>query len=367
MLPWGMKFAVAPFVDRHRGSPLGARRGWIVPLQWLTVVAVIGLALLGRAEVPLEMMAVAVVITAALAATQDCATDGLAVTLLSDRERGLGNGVQVAAYRIGMVVGGGALLVVFSALGWFATFSAMAGCLVAATVPILFWREPPSTSDAPPPVSSMRAFLARPRMGTWIALICLYKVGDSLGSPMVKPLLVDQGMSMTSIGMVSGVFGSGSALLGAMVGGGLAGRFGRAFALLWGGGVHAALMAGYALASSSFVGGTGLSVLLVLEHFTGSIATVALFTVMMDASDERTGATDYTAQATAIVWITAGVAPLSGVLAKQLGYSVFFVVSAVVCAVGTAALVIALKRGLTPDLFAAPRTASVGTAGAAPS
>jgi hypothetical protein len=64
-----------------------------------------------------------------LASTQDIATDGLAVTILGPEERGLGNGVQVAAYRIGMVIGGGVLVAVFDQSGWRTTFAAMAAIL----------------------------------------------------------------------------------------------------------------------------------------------------------------------------------------------------------------------------------------------
>ena len=56
----------------------------------------------------------AVVLLNLLAATQDIATDGLAVDMLEPPERGLANGVQVAGYRVGMIVGGGALLILFA-------------------------------------------------------------------------------------------------------------------------------------------------------------------------------------------------------------------------------------------------------------
>jgi hypothetical protein len=46
-----------------------------------------------------------------IAATQDIATDGLAVSRLALCLRGLGNSVQVIGYKIGMVLGGGVLLV----------------------------------------------------------------------------------------------------------------------------------------------------------------------------------------------------------------------------------------------------------------
>ncbi len=355
MLPWGLKILVAPFIDKHRGSALGPRRGWILPLQIATAACVLGVALFGElagrgGQGLLVALAAATVITAVLAATQDCATDGLAVELLAHEERGLGNGVQVAAYRLGMIVGGSALLVVFDLVGWLPTFGAMAALLLAATVPIALWREPRGARPAPPAALAIAArFFRRPRVWPWLALLVLYKIGDAYGSPMVKPLLVDRGMSLTDIGLLVGGLGSAAALAGALAGGWLAGRAGRRAALLSAGLVHAVLMACYALPVLD-VGGTALlSTLMVLEHLTGSMATVALFTVMMDASDESTGATDYTAQASVIVWATfAGAAP-SGLVADALGYAWHFIIAGLTCAAGAIALPFALTRGVLPS------------------
>jgi len=44
-----------------------------------------------------------------VSATQDIATDGLAVRSLRARERGLGNGLQVGGYYLGQVLGGGVM------------------------------------------------------------------------------------------------------------------------------------------------------------------------------------------------------------------------------------------------------------------
>ena len=103
-LPWALKFLWAPMVDQ-----IGTRRGWILPIQF---IAAIGAALLALIDPARGFMAVFVAVFAfnALAAIQDVATDGLAVRLLDARARGLGNGIQVGAYRIGMVLGGGLLL-----------------------------------------------------------------------------------------------------------------------------------------------------------------------------------------------------------------------------------------------------------------
>lgn len=344
MLPWGLKLLLAPFVDKHRGSALGPRRGWILPLQCLTVLCVLAVAGLGEAagrggQALMIALAAATVATAVLAATQDCATDGLAVELLDHRERGLGNGVQVAAYRLGMIVGGSALLVVFDVVGWLPTFVAMALLLLLATVPIALWREPrPQAPTEGAALSMLLRFFARPGAWAWLGFIVLYKIGDAFGSPMVKPLLVDRGLSLSEIGVLVGGLGSGAALFGAVAGGWLAGRAGRRAALAVCGLVHAALMAAYSLPLFGVGGAALLSTLMILEHLTGSMATVALFTVMMDASDQRTAATDYTVQASVIVWATfAGAAP-SGLFAQAVGYAPHFLVAGAVCAVGAVAL-----------------------------
>src|SRR5690606_41562319 len=71
-----------------------------------------------------------------VSATQDVATDGLAVQLLGPRERGLGNGIQVGAYRIGMIVGGGALLWLFALAGRRGPFVVLAGLGGLAAPPV---------------------------------------------------------------------------------------------------------------------------------------------------------------------------------------------------------------------------------------
>src|SRR5690606_329948 len=53
-----------------------------------------------------------------LAATQDIATDGLAVDTLSARELGPGNTAQVVGYKLGMLTSGGLLLALVGSEGY---------------------------------------------------------------------------------------------------------------------------------------------------------------------------------------------------------------------------------------------------------
>jgi MFS family permease len=403
-LPWALKLLWAPLVDRHGGSRLGRRRGWILPLQGMSAVAVIILGLVGRgadtvaastanaggagagADVGMTLlwaMAVAMFVTNLFAATQDIATDGLAVDILSPTERGLGNGVQVAAYRVGMVVGGGALLAGFSVLGWTSTLSIMAALLLLMSVPTLFFDEhavtkatakakataksssSSSSTETPPPtmthVSLLSSFTFFTRggghMAIWAGAIALYKLGDALGSPMARTLLVDRGFDTVDVAWLLGTLGSVAGMIGALLGGVVARRH-RLYALLSCGLIHAALMAAYAapaLMSMTSADGTVndqarlvVAVLVVMEHVTGGMATVSLFTAMMDAATSATGASDYTAQASVVVIATGVGSGLSGVSADAFGYAAHFIIAGVVCVIGTLVMWPLYRLGIAP-------------------
>lgn len=94
MLPWGLKFLWAPLVDRHGSARWGRRRSWILPLQAAGVLTLTALAFVDpTGEMPWVLVGLLVINL--ISATQDIATDGLAVEVLAPEERGLGNGLQV--------------------------------------------------------------------------------------------------------------------------------------------------------------------------------------------------------------------------------------------------------------------------------
>ncbi len=77
-----------------------------------------------------------------LAATQDVATDGLAVRLLWQADRGLGNEIQVGGYYLGQILGGGPVLVLVDRLGWSAAQGFTAVLLFLPLPLVALPREP---------------------------------------------------------------------------------------------------------------------------------------------------------------------------------------------------------------------------------
>lgn len=322
-LPWALKFLWAPAVDRCWSPRLGRRKTWLVPLQLGAVTILVALAAL-PAVVPMAVLMTAVLLLNLVAATQDIATDGLAVDVLSRGERGFANGLQVAGYRVGMIVGGGALLVVYDRLGSSLTFLAMAALTALATLPILVAREPlpPSSEHS----AERRAPHFLRRAGAWrlILLLVVYKAGDAFATGMLRPFLADAGLTLAQLGWLLGTAGFIAGLLGALTGGALVNRLGRRSALLTFGVLQAAAVAGYAYLALGEPSQPALYVVCSAEHFAGGMATAALFTSMMDWCTPESGATDYTVQASAVVIATGAASALAGFSAQTFGYFAHF-------------------------------------------
>lgn len=343
--PWSLKFIWAPWVDRYGSLRIGHRKSWILPLQAAVVLLLCGLALLDPAALdPLTLVVVALLLLLVnlAASLQDVASDGLAVNILRDNERGYGNGIQVGAFRVGMIYGGGGVLMVIGLMGWAFSFLSMAALLVLATLPLLFFREPPPVAtqaerDAIRWWPALKSFMAQPGVTFWLVVIACFKVGDSLGSGMAKTLLVDIGMSLEDVGLVSGTVAMVAAIVGALLGGKAVLMLGRRRAMMTFGGLQALSMLGFAWID--LAGGASLltvGAIVAIEHLVSAMATVAVYTGMMDMARRHHASTDVTLQASVYVVATGVVYVVAGHLAEAVGYALHFTVSA---AVALAALV----------------------------
>jgi MFS family permease len=346
-LPWALKFLWAPFVDHY-----GTRKQWLLPLQASAVMGALVLTQLDLSRGYLVVLAAAFLFNL-VAACQDVATDGLAVRILDTRERGLANGIQVGAYRIGMILGGGLLLWIFARTDWATMFACMAVLLALTVLPVLPLREPPQPSVAH--VTPARAVAAGwlhrlrvPGMGAFITLICLYKFGDSMVASLIGPFMRDAGLSKEMIALMKGTVGSLASLAGAALGGWFAFRAGRRSALLACGLLQTASLLFYIAAAYGIGGIATFWAGTVAEHLLGSMATVALFTLMMDASDPEHAGTDYTLLACAIV-VAMGLANFTGAtIADAVGYAPTFVAGFVLSGLGCLVLVRSLDRRRGP-------------------
>ena len=84
--------------------------------------------------------------------------------------------------------------------------------------------------------------------------------------------------------------------------------------------------------------------IVILEGVIGTMATVALFTLMMDAADPEHAGTDDTLLASVVVLVGSAANVTAGLIGDRAGYAVAFSTGTVLALAGCLALVFVLDR-----------------------
>jgi PAT family beta-lactamase induction signal transducer AmpG len=346
-LPWALKFIWAPILDRYTLLPGEYRRSWILAMNHTAVLALVVLSF-----VPLPWLindgiltiAIVLLLVNLLTATQDIATDAMAVENLSIKERGIGNGIQVGGYRIGMVLAGGALLSFYSYIGWQAALLSVAGLMFIGSLPLYFWKPRKHTAEPSTMWSQWQGFFRLDGALIWLLLIGVYKFGDAFGTQMIRPYLSDLGLGLDQMGTLLGLGGFAAGLFGALLGGLLVSRMGRATALFGFLALEGLAIMAYALVSVevplTYWGAV------VFEHIAGGMATAGLFTVMMDRCREHNEGADYAFQSCLVIITGMMAGALSGYSASQFGYDLHFVIAGGACFAAIGVVIMVARRGL---------------------
>ncbi|XP_076464989.1 major facilitator superfamily domain-containing protein 3-like isoform X2 [Babylonia areolata] len=109
--PWMCKTLWAPFVDRH-----GNKKTWLLwSMLGLGTTCVLAASIQPDWLVPLCVILLAFNF---LTSTQDIATDGLAIEILTTSQVASGNIAQVVGYKFGAVIGGGLLAWLSDHISW---------------------------------------------------------------------------------------------------------------------------------------------------------------------------------------------------------------------------------------------------------
>ncbi len=78
----------------------------------------------------------------------------------------------------------------------------------------------------------LRYFSQNKELRSWLMVLITFKVADGLAGPLLKPLMVDMGLSFTQIGVYITMLGAVAALAGAAIAGGVLKYFSRPAALI---------------------------------------------------------------------------------------------------------------------------------------
>ncbi|MFQ5660079.1 MAG: MFS transporter [Gammaproteobacteria bacterium] len=343
-IPYVLKFVWSPFMDRFALPGLDRRRSWILVSQ-LALILVVAAMALSDPHRNLQMMGLLALVIAFLSASQDIAFDAYRTDLLSEKERGIGAGVSVSAYRIAMLVSGAGVLIMHDYIGWRASFLIISLLFIIGIIGTLLGpnidsvSKPPATLEAAV-VRPFREFLARDMAWLLLLLIVLYKLGDAFaGSLTTVFLIADLGFSTSDVGIVNKGLGLIMTLVGALYGGALMIRIGLFRGLLWFGILQAVTNLGFmslAMYGKSYL---GMVVVIALENLAGGMGTAAFVAFLMTLCDHRFTATQFALLSALSAVGRVFVGPPSGVLVEAMGWAPFFFITFLVALPGIVLLV----------------------------
>jgi MFS transporter (putative signal transducer) len=325
ILPWAFKFLWAPALERYRlphKLPRRSRR-IIAVTQGLAALCFLTLAFAGLQPAwPLLAM---LCVLATVAATTDIACDGYAIQQISPGNRGWANTAQVGGGYLGMVIGGGAFLVVLGWYGWFAACLALAAIVVLLTLPFVVAPEPSADESAEPHIPSLRFAFRRREVRLGIVIALTFEAGVRLVQSMLAPFLIDRGFDLVTLGVLKGSGAIVSGIAGTLLGG-LAVR-------LWGArrcvliGVTLQTVALVALAAVSIAPAVPLWLLgsvVVGKSVVMAFGFVVLYSLLMGFSSQRQAGVDFTLFQCADAFVAGLAGFAGGLLAQRLGYPLCF-------------------------------------------
>ncbi len=324
-LPWIVKFLWSPIVDRHTATT-GDYKRWIFSSELIYAILIFSVAMLDF-KADFYTILTLIIISFVASATQDIATDALAVLSFSRKDKSMVNSMQSMGSFGGSMVGSGVLLLLFHQIGWNSLLPCLAVFVLVMLLPLFFNKGIQITPKLPQQRAKKADVLYFfTQRGIWkqIGFLFLYYSGLIGTLAMVRPWLVDLGYSVKEIGMMSGVAGTFVGFISAFAGGMIIRKMGRWRArILFS--VFVLMATLYFLGLSYTQPTTPLlygGIFLLWGSY--GMATIVVYTTAMDCVRPGREGTDFTIQ-TVITHLSGMImAILSGRIADMTGYHGLF-------------------------------------------
>jgi len=258
-LPWVVKPLWSPVIELY-----GTKRWWTVTTQVGVSAALVAVALALGSPAFFAVTLAVLWAMALTSATHDIACDGFYLLGLPTQEAAAFVGVRSTAYRLAMITGQGAFVVLAGWLetqtpdaprrAWAITFGALAGmmALLAAWHRVILprpasdvaARDAIAAADGEPAAATpsffsvFASFFQRPGIASTLAFLLLYRFAEAQLVKLVTPFLLDArsegglGLTTSEVGVAYGTVGVLALTGGGLFGGWLASRYGLK-RLLW--------------------------------------------------------------------------------------------------------------------------------------
>lgn len=361
-LAYAFKWAWAPLVDRMElpllTRRLGRRRSWLLASQLVLIAGLMGMALTDPLQDLPRLVGFALLVAFA-SATQDIALDAFRIESADlSRQAAMAAAYQVG-YRSAMITASAGALWIAAAFDpdestyqhapWLVAYLCMAALIGIGIVTVLLSSEPQVVL---PPESAPRAQGMAARPLSWLysavvspfldfvlryrwhallvlALIGTYRISDIVLGVMSNPFYRDMGFTKDEVAAISGVYGVVMTLVGAVLGGVLALRYGVMRVLMLGAALSALTNLLFAWLATRGHDVPALVFAISADNLSGGIASAAFVAYLSGLTNVAYSATQYALFSSVMLLLPKFVGGWSGWAVDHYSYPTFFIGTAV--------------------------------------
>lgn len=345
-LPWVVKFLWSPLVDRHCLTGRDFRRCIVVS----EIVYAIFIILAGHLNVTdnLYLIIFMVMLSLVASATQDIATDALAILMHRGRDKSMVNSMQSMGSFGGALIGSGVLLLVLHRFGWHAVTPFLGVFVLLMLIPLLRRKDlniAQKDVRQRARLTDFASFFVQRGIWRQIGFLLLYYASIIGILSMMRPWLVDLGYSMKEIGVMSGIIGTSSAFCASFGAGFIVRRIGIFTARI--------LFACFILLTTLyFLGlvmlGTPTTAMLyggiVLMWMSYGMATIVVYTSAMECVRPGREGTDFTVQTVLTHLSGIIMAGLSGAVADHFCYYGLFLAEVIIASISLVYIILLFRK-----------------------
>jgi PAT family beta-lactamase induction signal transducer AmpG len=270
-------------------------------------------------------------VVAFIAATHDIAIDGYYIQSLNDADQAAFSGLRVAAYRVALLVGNGALVVLAGKLSWEACFLTGGGILgiLAVWHHLILPKAPPSRNilDLSTIREAFFSYLRQPHIHLVLGFILTFRAGDAMMFAMATPLLKHLGYDTAMRGFLSGTIGTLTGIGGALIGGAIISKYGLRRCFVPFTLIQSLSIPLYAVMAYAEPNLWGVAAVIAFEQIAAGVGTSVFMVFLMQRCSQNFQATHF-AIGSALMSVAATLAgSASGFIAAKVGFTLFFLIA----------------------------------------
>jgi PAT family beta-lactamase induction signal transducer AmpG len=353
-IPYSLKFLWAPFVDNVKipglAKDIGQKKAWGLVFQIGFVLSLFALAFCGPntgvglfgfsfsdpeeskwfAQIPWVTFILATLI-AFFGASQDIVVDALRIDTLEREEQGEGAAAYQFGSRLGWFISGAGVIFTSAYLSW-QTAYLIAGSFVFLGIFALLYVKEPRRAERRRDIPVFKSFVVDPfldfmKKKQWAMIflfIILYKLCNLVLGRMAYPFYFDVGFTKEQIALVSGTFGPWITIAGVALGGIVVLRYSVLKCLFYLGVLEILTSVAFAVFAMAGDSMPLFFLVIVFDNVIGGMGGTVFVAFLSALCSRAYSATQYALLSSVMTLSGYLISSYSGVLAKNMGWEVFF-------------------------------------------